>query len=272
MTVVIDSMGDYAAAMKTPQLPMFLYLDAPDPTNHIVQKRLEETIDKYERQNFKIIVDEGPMGQKLNKLFAAWLPNKKGPADEVLEDALEEYNLYGVLHVTANQRNRVTGSTIFSERPDAKNRRFVDRALAPALPYLLVNDHPAKSDPLVIERIKSIVKTKQDQGWTILTGDTDAEAEIRGALPSGPIGEADKLPARLLTILMKHKLGGVLWIEATQGDGPPHERVRVVPIDLAKIAGPNADALQEALDLYEEAEEATQTAPVGGTSPDADTI
>ena len=272
MTVVIDSMGDYAAAMKTPQLPMFLYLDAPDPTNHVVQKRLEETIDKYERQNFKIIVDDGPMGQRLNKLYAAWLPNREGPTDEVLEDALEEYNLYGVLHVTANERDRVTGSTVFSERLDAKNRRFVDRSLAPALPFLLVNDHPGKNDPLVIERIKSIVKAKQDQGWTILTGDTDAEAEIRGALPSGPIGEADKLPARLLAILAKHKLGGVLWVEATQGDGPPQERVRVVPIDLAKIAGPNADSLQEALELYEEAEEATQTPAAGGTIPDDGTI
>ncbi|UCD76469.1 MAG: hypothetical protein JSV91_06000 [Phycisphaerales bacterium] len=273
MTVVIDSSRDYAAATAARQVPMYLYLDAPDPADRIVQKRLAEIIDQYEQENYRVIVDDGPMGRELNELFGVWQDDKYGPADELLEDALEKYKLYGVLHVTANKSRRLSGTTVFSERPGAENRRFVDQNLAPALPYLLVNDHPAKNDPLVVKKIESIVKARQDLGWTIITDDSEAEAEIRGVLPSGPLDDTAKLPVRLIPVLRQHDLGGVLWVEATQGDGPPHQRVRIVPIDLTEIPGFDLDLMLPVPPEPPGNEEPEKPGkPLGGSSDDFNPI
>ena len=105
------------------------------------------------------------------------------------------------------------------------------------LPILLINDHPAKADPRVEERIEDILKAYRDRGWNIEIMD-EAEVKIRQALPIGLITLESKLSEKFYSLLADLELGGVLKFSTTPGDGELHERISnalILSKDLAEI-------------------------------------
>ncbi len=90
---------------------------------------------------------------------------------------------------------------------------------------LVINDHPARTDPFVRDRVQRLLEEIRAQGGEVVTDDQEAEVWVRRA---GPV-EADRpLPENVEVVLVERHLGGVLRIVATPGDGPAHERIQTV--------------------------------------------
>src|SRR6185436_7415403 len=92
---------------------------------------------------------------------------------------------------------------------------------APAQPYLLLNDHPAKADMAVTAEIERQLKAYRDHGWIVEPND-DVEVLVRGlGVPDPKSGP----PAALRTILTDNKMGGVFRIDGKAGSEPVRQRV-----------------------------------------------
>ena len=223
----------------SPGRPVLLVLDAANPDDPRVISKLNQVIEQRQRQGYEIVIDENPHSNELNNLLEQWRKNKNGPADEAIERLLEERNLYGLLHVQVNgdRRNaarRVSEEIVMSSRPGAEDRRHrrIDPVPPPptSLAYLLINDHPAKADAQVAKAIEQAIRAYENKGWNIATN-VDAEVALRKYLPAGPVDAKTQLPRMLHVELAEAKLGGVLKIDASPGEGPLHERITVTRID-----------------------------------------
>ena len=99
--------------------------------------------------------------------------------------------------------------------------------LAAAGRWILVNDHPAATSPLVRSGISEIVQELRNKGWIVIVDDRDAEVAVRAELPTGPIDANEPVSLLLRNALLKYDLAGVLRINAKPGEGKPHERTVV---------------------------------------------
>ena len=92
-------------------------------------------------------------------------------------------------------------------------------------PLLLVNDHPAATNPLVQAEVDRIIQGHREQGWIVVVDDKDAEVALRKYLPAGLVDPKTPLPPLLRNALRKHNLGGILQIASIPGEGEPYERI-----------------------------------------------
>lgn len=90
---------------------------------------------------------------------------------------------------------------------------------------LVVNDHPAKTNPVVKKRIGKIIAAHKLAGWEVLIDNEDAEVDVRQYLPAGEIKLNDELHALLRTTMLSHKLAGVIRITASSGDEALQDRI-----------------------------------------------
>jgi hypothetical protein len=158
---------------------------------------------------------------------------------------MEQMNIYGIVWVQIQFDDSPDGASvndtfICSSQDGAEDRRrdHVDEpasasaaALPPLLPLLLVNDHPAKSDPRVESYVATVIDEYEARQRMIVTDD-DIEAAVRKVLPTVPIGPDEPLPPRLVVVLQELGLGGVLRVDVAPGVGEPSERITVTRIDL----------------------------------------
>ncbi len=227
-----------------PGRPVLLLLDGADPNRPEVRSRVERVVAEYTQQGFDVVVHDWGVQPELVQLVNAWWKDQNGLADELIEDVLEAHNLYGILHVQVDGRDRrslreAKVQLISSTRKDAAARRrtivtgptVTISAAPPALPYLLINDHPAKADPKVQQQVRQIVSAYRDTGWNIADDNLDAEVELRKYLPTGPIDPKLPLSPMLEAALAEFELGGILRIDLGPGDGAPADRIVVTRID-----------------------------------------
>ena len=121
----------------------------------------------------------------------------------------------------------VAGGFVFlnrSQNRDAQVAPMVSgfESSANPLTLLLINDHPAVTDPFVQAELDRIVQDHRRRGYVIIDGNREAEVEVRKWLPVGP---ADSPPRLFGVTLRKFDLGGVLRFKSTPGDGPAIRRI-----------------------------------------------
>jgi serine/threonine protein kinase len=93
-------------------------------------------------------------------------------------------------------------------------------------PLIVINDHPAKTNPVVMGRIEKFLADRED-GWEFLSDDLDAEARVRSMLPTGDLKDFSKLAVGPLNELLQElNVFGVLHLSAGPGDAPPQDRLR----------------------------------------------
>lgn len=134
------------------------------------------------------------------------------------------------------------------------------------LPLVVINDHPAKANPFVMQRIDSYLELCRQNGWTLRDDDVNGEARLRGMLPAGGPVNGAELPASLNDVLAELKAGGVLYLSAGPGDAPPHERLRVAYI-LADDHGDPPHVIEQTLPADRAAASARATEAKVETSP-----
>jgi hypothetical protein len=216
--------------------PALVVVDRQEDRDDVrVRQRLDEFVEKYRRSGYDVVADlDLP---EIDDTFEAWLDDPQGPADEELEDLLEDHDFYGLLHVRTNPGHgpaskRAEASIVRSTRDGAKERRRLrsDAFVDSSLPLLLLNDHPAKSDPTVIARIDEIRELCRDRGW-ILIEDDETEVAVRRAWPASPFLPDQAPPPMLARAMADHELAGILLIEADPGEGPVADRItmRLIP-------------------------------------------
>ena len=112
------------------------------------------------------------------------------------------------------------------------------------LSLLLVNDHPAATDPLVQAKVNKIVQEHHDQGWVVLIDNRDAEVAVRKSLPVGMVDPGEPMPPLLLKTLLRYNLAGILRISSSPGGGESPE-----PYVTRIVIGPSADPISPQPDV-----------------------
>jgi serine/threonine protein kinase len=208
--------------------PVLLIVDGEDTHSTSVRTQIKRIMHERSHEGFHVLLpDDDGLADTTTRLLHQWSNDPEGPADDAIEDILDEQNLFGVVWVTVHGGNEVRETLIHSTFDGAEDRRFdgrhrfVDAHGEPGLPLLLVNDHPAKSDPRVEERVQELIARYERRRQPILVND-EAEAAVRQFLPTGTEGE---LPMRFHRVLGDYGFGGVLRIGSGPGDGAVHERL-----------------------------------------------
>ncbi|MFB3138153.1 MAG: serine/threonine protein kinase [Phycisphaerales bacterium] len=112
------------------------------------------------------------------------------------------------------------------------------------LSLLLVNDHPAATDPLVQAKVNKIVQEHHDQGWVVLVDNRDAEVAVRKSLPAGMVDPGEPMPPLLIKTLLRYNLAGILRISSSPGGGESPE-----PYVTRIVIGPSADPMSPQPDV-----------------------
>jgi len=224
-----------------PRQPLLVVVDSDEPLSDVAHRRIIGELAKYDSDQYMLLPSDGPgLGAQYAPLIRDWWNNQNGPADAEIERLLARNGAYGIVSVrverAGSRKPKLKVALVHSTSPGAKDRgraalvAQVPAEAPPALPYLLINDHPVKTEPKVEAEIERIVRTYRERGWQIVTND-EAEVLVRQWLPSGPIEDEGSLSPVLNTVLREHGLGGVLRIGAKPGEGSPVERIEVTLVD-----------------------------------------
>ena len=210
--------------------PILLVPTVDDPFDPRVADRMQAIADEHRAEGYDVVVSDSIRDEGADELLRDWLESKSAETDEALEDLLERYDLYGILHVSDTYDSwLVRGSVIWSQRSGAENRRFAVAPMA-SLPYLLVNDHPTKHDPEVAAEIDRSIIRYQVRGLPVVV-DSEFEASVRAEMPTGPIGVDTPMPDRIHILLARRGLGGIVYVVRGEGE----ERVAVRRIDAKDV-------------------------------------
>jgi hypothetical protein len=227
------------ALAEEPRLPITIALVDGDLDEPAVRQHVQQVMESYMHDGYQVVLpDEELVYRNLATLLQSWT-GEDCPVDEALEDVLEAQDLYGVVRVNvvadpSDHRPRVYHQLLRSTRAGASERRARAVQVAVAAsdrPFLILNDHPARGNPLVDLRVGQIVEAYRGRAWSIVV-DEDLETKVRQVMPPGSFDPATEMPARLRRVLEEHGLGGILRIESLPGEGAPHDRVTVRQIDI----------------------------------------
>lgn len=205
--------------------PLVLVMDPADaPTE---TEAVAGVVRSAEKQGYTVIVPHSGLAlHEVSKLLERWRTSRDQAVTEQVERILAEHDLYGFLQVRLTSTGAVP-TYVRSSRPGAELRRGsmpLPIAPAPELPYLVINDHPSKSDPRVQLKIAQALAVYADRGWTVVS-DIDLEGAARAVMPAGT--SFTELPARLEALLDQNSLGGLLHIIAPMGDGDTADRLAI---------------------------------------------
>ncbi|HRQ76094.1 MAG TPA: hypothetical protein PK098_09275 [Phycisphaerales bacterium] len=205
--------------------PLVLVMEPADaPTE---SSAVADIIRSAEKQGYTVIVPHtGVALHEVGKLLEQWRTSRDQAVSEQVERMLAEHDLYGFLQVRLTSTGAVP-TYVRSSRPGAELRKGsmpLPIAPAPELPYLVINDHPSKSDPRVQLKIAQALTAYADRGWTVVS-DIDLEGAARAVMPAGT--SFTEFPARLEALLDQNSLGGLLHIIAPVGDGDTANRLAI---------------------------------------------
>jgi serine/threonine protein kinase len=188
------------------------------------EDRLHRVISTWQRNGYDVVLSADVTSTEVPSLIEEWRRTHSDAADRALEDALERNDFFGFVHVVPGQDGEPYGSLIWAERDGAGERRFIAGPPATPRPILLVNDHPTKHDPAVARIVNRAVDQYRLRGWDVIeNGELEAKALV--LLPTGPVPAGAAPSPRLSGLLSESGLGGLLYVHAEPGDGPPADRV-----------------------------------------------
>ncbi|MBT8487119.1 MAG: hypothetical protein HKO59_02835 [Phycisphaerales bacterium] len=228
-------------------LPVLIVDDGRNATEAHLQ-RLEKVAESYERRGFDVVPGLVPDRGTLHGWLETWEQAKSGSAerkaaDDLIEAAMAEMNVYGLVLVSETDSGRLDHNLIRSTAPGAKQRRHLELPAPPSsLPFLVVNDHPTRYAPETSERVEQRLAEYRLHGWNIVSDDA-LEADMRPLLPAGPVAAAAAFPARFHLRLAQDGFAGILHVSAPGGAGPVAERIEVKVIEAESTpALPDGDA------------------------------
>jgi hypothetical protein len=215
-----------------------------------MEARLDAIAEEYVRDGYDVVVNTDLADGLFRGLLETWRDQDDQASDTALEDALEGHDLYGLLVVDRRDRRvgraKLDRQMINSTRSGAGERRYYMGDAPPdALPYVFVNDHPAKHDPQVEGVLDRLLRQYETRGWEIIVDD-EVEVAVRKALPTEPISPMAPLPIPLRASLEGTGLGGVIYVRVGAGDGPPRRRVEVLRLDLEEMSSLRATTAPDA--------------------------
>lgn len=239
-TTPVPVAGSSASEDLHPGKPLLVLLEG-GPVSGPAAPAVQAVIERYENRGYNVLTNAGLPMQRAFDLYDDWQQDGSNQVTTRFEDVLAEHDLYGFLHIKVvtgdDDSPKVSETLIRSGRSDADKRKRpresdATLAAAPTLPFILINDHPAKTDQRVVQRVAEILNQYGARGWQIDIDD-EAEAAARKAMPAA-ITPNVQLSPRLEQILHERGLGGVLYIDARPGDGEPQDRVRVIEIPVSE--------------------------------------
>jgi hypothetical protein len=208
------------------------------PSDPAAAHLFADVVDEY-GDDYTVAYHQDLSTGELRDAMERWRVDQNEDDDEILEDSMETWGLYGLVYVQAKYEGdgelvHLDDSLVYSTRDGAKERDLVGFSAAARndLPYLLINDHPAKHDPDVEQRIDTLIRQYASQGYDIITNEA-FDAEVRKVLPTGIVDMSiyDAMPDRLHVVLNHNDLGGVFFIFSPPGEGPAEDRVSLRIID-----------------------------------------
>jgi serine/threonine protein kinase len=222
-------------------LPVLLVVDEDDLVADAYRHQLDDIVDRYSQRNYHV-VQSPTIAKDLLLAYQQWQAGAADDEPTEMEAIMARHDLYGFLLIKQSnadaQPAQLAVTLVRSGDPDAANRRRPieqddrlpqsDREVSAALDgrFIIINDHPSKSDVQVSSEIKKILTVYQSRGWELVTASDEVEAAIRGALPA-VVSASNPLSERLRTSLESHDYQGVFYIHATTGTAPAHERIGV---------------------------------------------
>jgi serine/threonine protein kinase len=223
--------------------PVQVYYDMTDSARDRMRDEIQDTLEDFADQDYYIVNDRSAKGREINSVFRQWNQDKTDDVDHHLEDLLEELNLYGILHLSADGHDNVSGIVVFSERRGANNRRYViaepETIYAFDQPVLLINDHPLKNDPHVEQAIDAIIRNNRLSGLQFVL-DPGIEGAVRTILPMDVIDGTSPVPTRLATVLDANELAGVFLISSPHRADATAQDIAVRLIERGEIDVPQA--------------------------------
>lgn len=216
-TSIITSGVDHTpGAVEDAGAPVMLVLAEPWELDSFQQRNYSIIRAHYDHQGYDVVEPDQFELCDFRALAEAWEADQYGPADDALEQELDRLSLYGYVYITQDGRGPGLRHTLItSSAPQAKERRRSQVPSPPveARPYVVINDHPAKTDPTVARRINAIMEGYRKVGWEFTSDDTLLEASVREKLPVFELSDdAPELPPHLHKLLRDRGLGGVMLI------------------------------------------------------------
>ncbi|MHC4990180.1 MAG: serine/threonine protein kinase, partial [Planctomycetota bacterium] len=221
--------------------PALMLVVDGDRSNPQIALGVKEIMKDYSERGYEVIL---PRNDESNNRFLSAVQTwyeAEGEEESRLERMLDNRELDGLVTIatSGDQPETLTLHDVlirFGFEADDEPEPLPDPD-PKRLPLLLVNDHPAKADPRVEERVEQIVRDYRLQRWDVRLDDA-AEAAVRPVLPASPGNRAaSPIPVRFHHLLRERDLGGVIWITAGSGAGEPHDRLVVERIDAEHAPG-----------------------------------
>jgi len=221
--------------------PLLVINDVRNPGREAAQQRVNAIIDSWREDGYDVVTSDLEAEAAIRPLYERWQEAPDGPADRAIEDALESFNYYGILHITQKAHahgpaDGIWAQRIYAERDGAQDRRrSPEHVLATASkPVILINDHPDGNEPRIRRYIDHLIHERVQDGYTVITDDsTMTEALL--PLFSGPRGvRSDATHSLAQRLLENSGYVGVLYISEGSDAGPVEARVESLFIELPK--------------------------------------
>jgi|GEM_PF-1111177 len=207
-------------------LPVLLIEHESVGVTPILEKQVEGIVEQEKDEGYFVVEGNFPWREEFEAAYGEWQIDPTGPADDVIEDLMEEHNLYGILYLHPNGNFLMPGLTsklVWAERAGAEERRWPSVMASAAWDgaWLLVNDHPTRGDRRVNAEVEQLMYAFQQEGLELIIDD-EIEPDILAGLSSNP--EESTSPA-LQRAMRKHHLAGVIRVYAPSGKGEAGERI-----------------------------------------------
>ncbi len=210
--------------------PVLVINNHPAPDTSRTREDIKSILDRHDQ--YHLVLDDMAAMSEIIPLYLEWRPQwgrrgsrvDKMPIDKTLENALEHHNYYGILYITDDEDGDARSQFVYSTREGAERRRHTTASNRPkiaagqTLQLLLLNDHPAKMNIDIAQRVNDIIAVYEQNGFAVRVDD-DVEASVRAAgLPLGPLDEMRTPPVRVERLLIDHGYAGILRMTADESD------------------------------------------------------
>ncbi len=207
--------------------PPVIVIDAVQYDRHDgLRQAADNVIQEYRDKGFDVVVRDDVAQPIISEMYAQWKADPNGPSDDAIEDALELYNYYGILHISQDSNRRgnfgIEGSYVYSTRDGAAERR---RPVPELHPILLINDHPDADEELIDLWIDNRLHEKRLDGYEFVASDVLAEATLHPYLELWKQDGANAVEDDLARELLDLGYSGVLYMTEGQSFGTAGMRV-----------------------------------------------
>lgn len=138
--------------------PVVLLLNLhADPDHPDVQGEVERVIERNLRRGYDVEVATAAERASFGDVIGRWWNDQHGPADDELEDRLEQARVYGVVEIRGDRPGDSNIQFIRSTRPGAVERTAADRQAQPAT-VLVINDYPEPDTTELPARIREHIR------------------------------------------------------------------------------------------------------------------